>query len=110
MPLIPPHRICHLIGHKRTGYDPDGHPDNYRPRYRRRWYMRCDRCGTTDASEVYREGLLERFTWWRLRWAWHGLTYKVRFWLWADCSDCGKPIMRFGRRIGTHDGDEHIPF
>lgn len=108
--LIQPIRVCHLVGHKRTGYDPDGHPDNYRERGRRRWYSRCDRCGTTDCEEVYREGALERFTWWRMRLAWHRATSGFRFWLRTDCTDCSKPMRQFGRPVGNHTKCDDIPF
>jgi hypothetical protein len=108
MAHIDPIHICHLIGHKRTGYNPDGPSRHYRRR--NRWYMRCDRCGTTDGEEVYREGLLERFTWWRLRIAFYSATRNMRRWLWDDCIDCGLPSRRFGRFIGKHDDDRHMPF
>ena len=105
---IHPIRICHLIGHKRTGYNPDGPSGHYRRR--NRWYMRCDRCGTTDGGEVYREGLLERFTWWRMRVTFYRMTDELRHRLWSDCTDCGKPLWRLGRAMGNHDDENHIPF
>ena len=106
--LIEPYRICHLIGHKRTGYNPDKPHGGYRRR--NRWYMRCDRCGTTDGGEVYREGLFERFTYWRIRIAVFGWTINFRHWLWSDCMYCRKPAWRFGRAVGVHDDENHIPF
>ena len=66
---IRPHRICHLIGHKREPYVAGYYTDR-RGREREKWYSRCKRCGTSDGGEVYAEGLLERFAWWRIKSGW----------------------------------------
>ena len=107
MQIIAPHRICHVLGHKRTGYKP--FPHDHDRRRRNRWYMRCDRCGL-DSVEVYEEGLLERFGWWRIRATFYGWKRELRQRMWSDCTDWGKPAWRFGRPVGVHDDENHIPF
>ena len=104
---IEPHRICHLIGHDREPYMAGYYTDR-RGRQREKWYRRCKRCGTSDGGEVYAEGLLERFTWWRIKSVWWRRRDASRKWWSSTCNDCGKPERRFGRRVGDHRGC--IPF
>ena len=104
MRLMQLRHICRLIGHRCESYIGGWYTDR-RGRQREKWYRRCTRCGTSDGGEVYREGLLERFTWWRIRaWPWRvreALRTRI-------CVYCGKPERRLGRKVGDHRGC--IPF
>ena len=98
-----PHHICRLIGHRRESYV-GGYYTDRRGRQREKRYSRCTRSGTSDGAEVYREGLMERFSWRRIRaWRW-----RARNWWRTDCIDCGQPATRFGRPFGDHD--DCLPF
>lgn len=107
--MIRSDRICHLIGHRRERFMA-GHYWDLRGRQRERWHSRCTRCGTTDGGEVYREGLLERFTWWRVRSAAYRARERLKVWWRSDCDDCGKPDQRCGRPVGNHRDCDPIPF
>lgn len=101
--------ICRLLGHSREPYI--GHQRLGRDgRLHPIWYARCKRCGTSDGGEVYREGLFERWRWYRFRWWLIERPKKIRRWIRTDCEDCGKPEVRFGRRVGEHDNCVVIPF
>lgn len=101
--LMHPIRICHLIGHRRESYI-GRHVLTRRGHLRPIHYSRCIRCGTSDGGEVYREGLLERLHWRRIRGAWWRLRTSRR----VICHDCGKPERRWWRSVGDHRGC--IPF
>jgi hypothetical protein len=105
--MITPYRICHLIGHRRERYMAGYYWDR-RGRQREKWYSRCTRCGTSDGGEVYREGLLERLTWWRIRSAAYRTCERLKAWVHTDCFDCKQPEVRFGRHVGDHT--DCIPF
>ena len=96
-------RICRLIGHDREAYVAGWYTDR-RGRRRERWYTRCKRCGASDGGEVFRDGLLERFAWWRLVRPFRQARGAVGSWIRLDCHDCGKPEVRFGRDVGDHGG------
>lgn len=97
-PLIPPHRICRILGHRREGYNAGVYTDR-RGRRRERWHLRCTRCGTSDGGEIYRQGLLE----WVMR-----KLRRFREWHCTICHACGLPERRFGKSVGDHSGC--IPF
>ena len=105
--MLNPHTICSWLGHRRKGYSA-GHYTDRRGRERERWHARCKRCGTSDGGEVYSDGCLEPFGYWRLRAAIWTARVRIRFWWRTNCHDCGKPEVRFGCHVGNHDGC--IPF
>jgi hypothetical protein len=107
--VIPPHTLCRWFGHRREGYNADIYWDRH-GRQRHRWHQRCTRCGTSDGAEVFREGILERFTVRRILSAIYDYRFRLRLWWREDCDDCHKPVMRFGRKVGDHDNCDVMPF
>ena len=106
---LPPEVICRWVGHRRESYV-GGYYFDRRGRQREKWYQRCKRCGTSDGSEVYREGILERFTIWRLRRIRYQLLGHFKMWWRQECEECHKSKVRFGHKLGGHDNCHEIPF
>jgi hypothetical protein len=97
--------LCRLVGHKRG--QRKGGQYYHHGRWRDRWYTYCQRCGSSDLGEIYRSGIFEALTPWRIRRALQSASDAFRS---RRCTDCGKPSIRFGRAVGDHTNCDEIPF
>ena len=91
--------LCRLLGHRNKSRVNGGYYDR-RHVWRERYHTQCTRCGA-EPPECWFPGLVERR---------HELWRSLRAWLRADCIDCKKPEIRFGRPVGDHEKCDPIPF